>query len=1652
MEELLQVLVKDAHAAKFQPIRSAAQLALDTLSTQSEAEKLAAFELREKCLLPLHLALESKTKRLMTHALSGIEKMLKDERFQSSLESASEDQWLPLQILSTVYSTPNLPEEIQADIMKVSTPNLSEEIQADIMKVSTPYLSEEIQADVMKVSTPNLSEQIQADVMKVSTPNLPEEIQADIMKLLLKMALSTAWCMNTKIVTRISQVFIDTYTCSGSSCNLRGLVQAALAQLLGSYSERLSSALKHGVSTAADVMSDFYPKEDHVAERLMSDVVSLLYFLSEKITMAMKAGQCKQAVPLLLEGVLAILTNSPEKLQTFTEFQQLVWQSLCPTLISLLGMPKSDKGKPAGDPSKNMDSTLLSPTTAKIIYSISVQICKMLGPVQSLRPVLESLFHRMLICSSPLQRHDAVKAIRELLSDPRKLCDISVAYVEDERNGSKPAKKTNDLALIKLFMESIRECCHTSDSSLCFTCVLCVSDLLTSIQQLDNGCGLHDDSVKVIERKYLRTQDKRLSLSERAISVTSQSDIEDPPLNTNNSNVYNNSDANNLNKTANTSNSLENGEFLKSTKNDCKLGTIETKNSNHTENTSEDGKEKSDDVIDNHKTEEKVSEQTAKVRENTGSKVKERSNPRESLSDGMKLGENEKKSARCFIDELARTIPHLLSLYTVTDVDEALQEFASDFAENNMGQLESQVGTDGHLTTMLNADSIYSTSYAVLCLSLHLHMNNFHTLGHRSLIPVTEGAFQDSVLDTDMFLYLSPDWLSYVYQAILAEDILEPFTGILEDDSPLVWALTDIDGDSSLGGQMMRNSVSRMQEEIVVTGHNVQHAQAGKLIANQILQACWDSILDILTTVLSGKSVIGATNMLAIMIGTDGAKEETLRRRDALCKCLDGLQIAAKLCCSLGLQERCESVFTLLANTSCVMEDLIHASQVSPGERAGQKGGTLMPQAKPKLVTLHASHVLSMDAIMTTGLEIGSHSIACWKQVFRCCAFISELERTYFSGGNNQSSLPRIQQEQSTPMVAALEEGEDDIYTIPLTPIVPVAPKINVATLIAQSSIESGWDRAKSGAGELNSVQASQALCGLSQQVDRVFEDAANNLNMRALSGFLSSLCEASKQQLQKLSRKLAELEEHPTDTPITPLNSLHLYRLQSVLIKVAHSNRPLIHIIKAWSVVSAYLVESAGHRDRSVSKMAVACVHDFIITVMSTHSELGHFHTNEMLCKTFENILCLELCDGDVQDQIVCSICELVEASASDVKSGWRPLFGALRAVRIEYTTVEEVNEARQRHIEAVLDVFDVYLNTDNIVVFASATVDCILCLLKYVRGPGEFSDSDTDDSDSELEYQVVSTSCGNLCLPALQYLRQCSLILQSMLNMPACPVFHGAKRIQVDALSRCIDTVILNINFKTFSEHFTPYHENEAIAESSEMLPPISGTENVDELPSGDSASLLSNDSGILISKSDSESSKMATESSKMATKSKMAARLVPERIVGLDDLDKPSGILHVWFLLLEGMSGAVSSCPREFQPKTMEMLFELLRAASHVPGPEFAMFCSKHLLFPMIQSWLRSGARKFGYWEIGATNFKQCCGHTTDLIVDLIHEFKDHADLSGQLEERPEPAVDRAERVCGQSHRGHIQAGLFMYKVRWCVASPTEVISRLGCSCIR
>ena len=66
-----------------------------------------------------------------------------------------------------------------------------------------------------------------------------------------------------------------------------------------------------------------------------------------------------------------------------------------------------------------------------------------------------------------------------------------------------------------------------------------------------------------------------------------------------------------------------------------------------------------------------------------------------------------------------------------------------------------------------------------------------------------------------------------------------------------------------------------------------------------------------------------------------------------------------------------------------------------------------------------------------------------------------------------------------------LSSCDTDLYTPAVVTAVPVAPRINVAALIEQSSLESGWDNSLEAGGVLTHGQASKALCGLSQEVDR---------------------------------------------------------------------------------------------------------------------------------------------------------------------------------------------------------------------------------------------------------------------------------------------------------------------------------------------------------------------------------------------------------------------------------------------------------------------------------------------------------------------------------------------------------------------------------------
>nr|XP_010306988.1 PREDICTED: brefeldin A-inhibited guanine nucleotide-exchange protein 3-like [Balearica regulorum gibbericeps] len=198
---------------------------------------------------------------------------------------------------------------------------------------------------------------------------------------------------------------------------------------------------------------------------------------------------------------------------------------------------------------------------------------------------------------------------------------------------------------------------------------------------------------------------------------------------------------------------------------------------------------------------------------------------------------------------------------------------------------------------------------------------------------------------------------------------------------------------------------------------------------------------------------------------------------------------------------------------------------------------------------------------------------------------------------------------------------------------------------------------------------------------------------------------------------------------------------------------------MRCWSLVAPHLVEAACHKERHVSRKAVSFIHDILTEVLTDWNEPSHFHFNEALFRPFERIMQLELCDEDVQDQVVTSIGELVEMCSTQIQSGWRPLFSALETVHSssksevkEYLVGEYSMGKRQA---PVFDVFEAFLNTDSIQVFANAATSYIMCLMKFVKGLGEVDCKEVGDC-----VPASGSASTDLCLPALDYLRRCSQV----------------------------------------------------------------------------------------------------------------------------------------------------------------------------------------------------------------------------------------------------------------------------------------------------
>ncbi|XP_041922683.1 brefeldin A-inhibited guanine nucleotide-exchange protein 3 isoform X2 [Alosa sapidissima] len=1616
MEEILRKLQKEASGHKHKAIRDACTLACETLEAQTGSVKILPSQLRARCLLPLRLALESKNTKLAQTALTGIQ-ILCEDRF--------------------IVGETEIPEK-------------------------------------------QLLNQV-LDAVKV-TPTLHEDLQVEVMKVLLCITYSSTFEIKGNSILKIAEVCIETYM---SSCHQRSIntaIRATLSQILGDLTLQLRHRQEGVGVDGEDLPAQLSQRKDlsPTTEALYEDVVTVLTVFCEKLEGVGNENQLLQL--LYLECILSMLSSCPPTMHLNRGFMDLVWKQLCPSLVVIMGNPVNDKtitsahggggaqesemsasGGGAGVTDQGRGSgcsssapAMIGPVVRTICY-VAAELVRLVGCVESMKPVLQSLYHRILLYPPPQHRVEAIKIMKEILGSPQRLFDLAgPCVIEPETRKRSFSKRKSYLDLLKLVMDGMTEACMKGGIEACYSSVSCACALLGALDDLSQGRGLQTEQARLLLRRLDELKDSPESTREsmevneadfrwqRRILSAEQAAWE-PRASERSPDIS-------ISVTTETGQTTLEGEMGQTTPEEecgeeprlaspaalcggtapdaevpaagrepCPATTaateppdvvqrshalaypditnflsVESRTRSHGGGGGGGGSRYSEsnfsvDEQDLSRTEFDSCDQYSMAAEkdsgrsdvsdmgsDNGSLADEEQTPRDcpgqrslrTAALSLKLLKNQEadqQSARIFVQSLAGLLPRLLTMQSSAEVDSTLQNFSSTFCSGlQAGGIHSpgfEVSENLSCQALMNADGLYLVSYYALLLNLKLCCCDYYrrkpmpaliTLVRASL---SQKEFVRQIQSSGVLVVLSQAWIEELYHQVLERSLLGEagYWGSPEEHSlPLITMLTDIDGlgSSTIGGQLIRKAST--QSPFLCDKSGSDTMMAGMVFARYILTGCWKNLIDTLSAPLTGR-MAGSSKGLAFILGAgaEGMKEQSQRERDAICLSLDGLRKAATLSCALGVAANCASALAQMAAASCVQEEKEEREATEMGDaitqvkqRMEQK---LEQMSRPQGVRLHTAHVLCMDAILNVGLEMGSHNQDCWPHVFRVVEYISSLEHTHFSDGSSAQPHLAITQAQQAVDMGLEPDGEPSPEReLGLGQSQPVIQPLSIPELLKEGGRGKGLELR--GGSLLTGPSAAKAVCTLSTQADRLFEDAASKLNLVGLVGFLHQLRKASQSQLFDSVTETGDYSlAMPGEAKSTQdrRSALHLYRLGEAMLRIVRNkSRPLLHMMRAWSVVAPHLVEAACHKERHVSQKAVSFIHDVLMEVLTSWAELPHFHFNEALFRPFEHIMQLELCDEDVQDQVVTSIGELVEMCSPQIQSGWRPLFSALRTVHGGKTDTKNylIGEYSMGKSQApVFDVFEAFINTDNIQVFANAATDYIMCLMKFVKGLGEVDYKEIGDC-----VHVMGYSSTDLCLPALDYLRKCSELLAKIYKMPSKPVFLGARLASL----------------------------------------PMRAQER--SVSSGDGMDCV------------------------------------------LAEFDDDTGLIQVWILLLEQLTAAVSNCPRQHQPPTLDLLFQLLRDITRIPGPGFAIFSVIQLLLPVMSLWLQRSHGDHSYWDIAAANFKHAIGLSCELVVEHIQSFI-HSDIGYE------------------SLINLMLKDLFKLLVS-CVAEPAETISRVGCSCIR
>ena len=892
----------------------------------------------------------------------------------------------------------------------------------------------------------------------------------------------------------------------------------------------------------------------------------------------------------------------------------------------------------------------------------------------------------------------------------------------------------------------------------------------------------------------------------------------------------------------------------------------------------------------------------------------------------LRQAERERSNAATYHKLLRNRMFRLNSIRSAVEIDQKIQEFASAYCQDFSAH--SPKVRDKEEVTIMNADGIYLTTYRVIHLNTKLRKEGHYSQAPEDQLPsISESEFTDSILQSGIIAYLSSTWLAEVYSLVLQQDLFEGTTS----GTPIVNLCSDIDGYGSTEehGQLLKE-YRRLQEGQPQEPQEVRARLAGRKYCRRIVSAVWDYTISICSKVTSGSASSAFASGLPSMLGTRKAKSGRAHLREAHLLHLRVLQALLRLCRRVGYQQLSGSVFCLLST---------------------EVGRGLAEQGRKKGPRVTCATLLALEAVVSQGLELASHSPDCWKHIFRCCQLLARLEQVLGKLGSSASpriSAGRVEGSRNSmdSMGEARSPAEEIFMGLSTRP-----REDEIQDSLSMLLIEAKVDI--TGNEFLKEALLARCVTHLTQKMDKLLCSASSNLNLMSFLGYLRELCFQSHKELLLLS----------SSSRGSP--NLLVSTLCEALLRSVKAGRSLLHIMLAWAVAAPHLLEAASHAETRVSRIALLAIHDVISTLLQHQSEMPYFHFHESLFKPYETLVLLELADPDVQDQVVASIQQFVEGSPSEIRSGWRPLFGTLRSIQTPGAVMRTASMAPEpSHISAILDVFEGFLSTDSPVVFAHAALDCIMCLVKHVKGTKEVLGEEEELVDI---HQMLGSGFSDA---ALGYIVRCHSVLAKMFLMASCPVFRGAEKIHTGSQPVTVSCLVPNCEVISFDPATTTLEDS---PHSYELL----------NIPAQSPAIL------------------------------------------------QESGLLKVWFLLIDGVVSALTGCPIRNQSGTITTFFSMLRSLMKPPYSEFGLFCVNHLLLPGLQTWLRTASSSATTWPAAAQGLKQTIGLTTDLVLDWL--------LAAQIDP-------------GSQQGAGLMLKQLVVLLTECAVVAWESIARLGCSCFR